>query len=65
MSSAGCFDSVFGRDRLRWCYGPNSAWLEGKASDYMQQSAPYIRAGKFRSRGRHRVAGRRHWPPVQ
>ena len=33
MSSAGCFDSVFGRDRLRRCYGPNSAWLEGKASD--------------------------------
>jgi hypothetical protein len=51
MSSAGCFDSVFSRDRLRWCYGPNSAWLEGKASDYMQQSAPYIRAGEFRFAG--------------
>jgi|GEM_PF-599036 len=51
MSSARCFDRVFSRDRLRWCYGPNSPWLEGKASDYMQQSAQYIRAGEFRFAG--------------
>jgi hypothetical protein len=36
---------------LRWCYGPNSPWSEGKASYYMQQAAPYIKAGEFRFAG--------------
>ena len=33
---------------LRWCYGPNSPWSEGKAGYYTQQAAPFIRAGEFR-----------------
>jgi len=36
---------------LRWCYGPNSPWSEGKASYYAQQAAPFIKAGEFRFAG--------------
>jgi len=36
---------------LRWCYGPNSPWSEGKASYYAQQAAPFVQEGEFRFAG--------------
>jgi hypothetical protein len=36
---------------LKWCYGPNSEWSDGKSEYYSQQCAPFIKGSDFRFAG--------------
>lgn len=36
---------------LKWCYGPNSEWSDGKSAYYSQQCAPFINGSDFRFAG--------------
>lgn len=36
---------------LKWCYGPNSEWSDGKSEYYSQQCVPFIKGNDFRFAG--------------
>jgi len=40
-----------GIQALKWCYGPNSEWSEGRSDYYRDQCAPFIAGSTFRFAG--------------